>query len=112
MWKHCLAGILLFICACIRLPGTFGQSFPFEIVADKKRCIGDGVSKGKLGLRKCASLCARVSVYFAHGTNDYGQNKCTGDAVCDCICENSEKCIKVMNTGYRLYRKKVIGEFN
>ena len=106
MWTCFFVGTLFSVYTGIRVTGAVD----WEIVADKKRCSGDGIFKGKLPLEKCASTCADVSVYFAHGTNDYGQNKCTGEAICDCICERGEKCNMVLHTGYRLYRKNQIGE--
>ena len=102
-----MAAILFSVYTGVRLSDTDD----WEIVADKKRCLGGGISKGKLSLQECASTCADVSVYFSHGTNDYGQDKCTGQAICDCICESGETCNKIMNMGFRLYRKKQIGEY-
>ena len=109
MRKYFLVATLFSVYTGIGVTGVVD----WEIVADKKKCSGDEIPKGKLSLEKCASECADVSLYFAHGTNDYGQNKCTEEAICDCICEGGNKCNMVMHTGYRLYRKnQIIGNIN
>ena len=75
----------------------------------KAECgVGKETSKGRQTLAKCAELCRGSSQMFAHGTNEYGLEKCNADGTtCDCYCEmgaENYQCKNIAtNNGFNLY---------
>ena len=75
---------------------------------EKKECSGKEIPKGEQpSIDKCASECEGVASMFAFGTNDFGNNRCSGNG-CMCLCETSATkegtCTSVNHKGYRLYK--------
>ena len=88
----------------------------YELVAKKAECNGaEHYIKNSPSVAACAKACSGKASMFAYGTNQFGNNRCSSDGNCRCLCEiasaNGECTKQVQHTGYNLYKYKS-GMFN
>ena len=83
----------------------------YELVAKKAECNGaaHGIWNSP-SLAACAESCSGKASMFAYGTNEFGDNRCSSDGTCRCLCEYASAngvCTKqIEHTGYNLYKYK------
>jgi len=81
----------------------------YELVAKKAECDGPEIYiKNSPSVAACAETCSGKASMFAYGTNEFGNNRCSADGNCRCLCELASKdgvCDnQVTHSGYILYK--------
>ena len=83
----------------------------YELVAKKAQCNGaENRMPDSPSLAACAEACSGKASMFLYGTNEFGNNRCSSDGNCRCLCEIASAngvCTKqVQHTGFNLYKYK------